>query len=281
MSELERIRSDSLGRLAVAAWRPVTARGRAILRFSMRVVPVLDLKGGLAVHAVRGERQFYAPVRSVLSPSADPVALARAFRDRLGSDACYVADLDAISGVGDHHAVVRAIAGLGLAVWLDAGVATAGDAHRAASGGARRVIVGTETLKDVRDLPGIVQGARGATSAGADCILSLDHRGGQLLGGSPAVAGIDANALATAAWAAGIRAFIVLDLARVGAGTGPETEPARRLRASLPAAEIVLGGGVRGKDDLRALAAAGYQAALVGTALHTGVLGPADLIARA
>ena len=48
----------------------------------MRIVPVLDLKGGVAVHAVRGERQSYAPVRSVLSPSADPVALARAFQER-------------------------------------------------------------------------------------------------------------------------------------------------------------------------------------------------------
>ena len=82
------------------------------------------------------------------------------------------------------------------------------------------------------------------------------------------------------AWAAGIRSFIVLDLARVGARAGPETEPARRLRARLPDAEIVLGGGVRGRDDLLALAAGGYQAALVGTALHTGVLGPADLSLR-
>jgi phosphoribosylformimino-5-aminoimidazole carboxamide ribotide isomerase len=231
------------------------------------------------VHAVRGERQSYAPVRSVLSPSADPVALARAFRDRLGSHACYVADLDAITGVGDHHAVVRAIADLGLAVWLDSGVATDEDARRAVACGAKRVIVGTETLKDPRDLAGMVEAARAAAGGGADCVLSLDHRGGRLLGGSPEVTGIDANALATAAWTAGIHAFIVLDLARVGAGTGPETEPARRLRAHLPAAEIVLGGGVRGQDDLRALERAGYHAALVGTALHTGVLGPADLIA--
>ena len=76
-----------------------------------------------------------------------------------------------------------------------------------------------------------------------------------------------------------MRTFIVLDLARVGAGTGPPVEPARRYRDRLPDAEIVLGGGVRGKDDLRALERAGYHAALVGTALHTGVLGPADLIA--
>jgi phosphoribosylformimino-5-aminoimidazole carboxamide ribotide isomerase len=244
----------------------------------MRVVPVLDLKGGVAVHAVRGERDAYAPVKSVLSASADPVELARGFRERLGSDACYVADLDAIAGTGDHGAVVQAIAALGLSVWLDAGVATADDARRVVSSGAARVIIGTETLREVRELAAIAGAARAARGTGADCILSLDHRADRLLGGSPAVAGAEATELAAAAWTAGIRAFIVLDLARVGARTGPETEPARQLRARLPDAEIVLGGGVRGKDDLRALARAGYQAALVGTVLHTGVLGAADLV---
>lgn len=243
----------------------------------MRVVPVMDLKGGVAVHAVRGERHAYAPVRSVLSDSADPVALARGFRERLGSDACYVADLDAIAGTGDHGPVVRAIAELGLSVWLDAGVSTADGARRAVSHGAARVIVGTETLRDVRDLRAIATAVR-EMGRGGDCILSLDHREGRLLGGSPAIAGAEATELAAEAWAAGLRTFIVLDLARVGARAGPETEPARRLRARLPDAEIVLGGGVRGRDDLHALAAAGYQAALVGTALHTGVLGAADLV---
>jgi phosphoribosylformimino-5-aminoimidazole carboxamide ribotide isomerase len=244
----------------------------------MRVVPVLDLKGGVAVHAVRGERHAYRPVQSVLSASADPIVLARAFRERLGSDACYVADLDAIAGAGDHGAIVQAIAGLGLSVWLDAGVATGDDARRAVSRGAARVIVGTETLRDVRDLPVIVEAARASSEGRADCLVSFDHRDGRLLGGSPAVAGAEATELAAAAWAAGIRAFIVLDLARVGAGTGPPLEAAGRYRARLPDAEIVLGGGVRDRDDLRALARAGYHAVLVGTALHTGVLGAADLI---
>jgi phosphoribosylformimino-5-aminoimidazole carboxamide ribotide isomerase len=243
----------------------------------MRVVPVLDLKGGLAVHAVRGERHAYAPVQSVLSSSADPLALARAFRERLGCDACYVADLDAIAGTGDHGGIVQAITGLGLSVWLDAGVATADDAHRAVGRGAGRVIVGTETLRDARDLPAIAEAVGAAARARTDCVLSLDHRDGQLLGGSPAVAATEPTDLAAAAWVAGIRAFIVLDLARVGARAGPETEPARRLRARFPDAEIVVGGGVRDRDDLRALARAGYRAALVGTALHTGVLGAADL----
>ena len=38
---------------------------------SMLVIPVLDLKGGQAVHAVRGERADYKPVRGVLGDGED------------------------------------------------------------------------------------------------------------------------------------------------------------------------------------------------------------------
>jgi phosphoribosylformimino-5-aminoimidazole carboxamide ribotide isomerase len=240
----------------------------------MRIVPVLDLKGGLAVHAVRGQRDAYAPVRSTLAASADPVELARAFRTTLGCDACYVADLDAITGRGDHGPTIQAIAALGLAVWLDAGVATPPDAERAIRHGARRVIVGTETLRDVKELPALVA-ATGA--AGADAVLSLDLKDGRLLGGADAVARLDPVDLASGAWDAGIRAFIVLDLARVGAETGVATGAAARLRQRLPGAEIAVGGGIRNAADLRELARAGFDAVLVATALHTGAITPSDL----
>jgi phosphoribosylformimino-5-aminoimidazole carboxamide ribotide isomerase len=240
----------------------------------MRIVPVLDLKGGVAVHAVRGQRDAYAPVRSTLAESADPVALARAFRTVLGCEACYVADLDAITGRGDHGPTIRAIADVGLRVWLDAGVATAADADRAVRQGAGRVIVGTETLRETADLPAIAAAARGA---GAGAILSLDLKEGRLLGGTDGVAGRDPIDLARDAWAAGFRSFIVLDLARVGAGIGVATGGATRLRQALPSAEVIVGGGVRDGADLRALALAGFDAALVATALHTGVITAADL----
>jgi phosphoribosylformimino-5-aminoimidazole carboxamide ribotide isomerase len=240
----------------------------------MRIVPVLDLKGGMAVHAVRGQRDAYAPVQSTLAASADPVELARAFRTALSVDACYVADLDAITGRGDHGPAIRAIAALGLTVWLDAGVGTAADAERAIRHGAGRVIVGSETLADAQELPAIVAVA---LRADADAILSLDLEDGRLLGRSPAIAGLDPVELAALAWDAGVHGFIVLDLARVGAGAGVATGPAGRLRRAFPAAEIVVGGGVRNAGDLRELALAGFDAALVATALHTGALTAADL----
>jgi len=237
----------------------------------MRIVPVLDLKGGHAVHAVRGQRETYAPVRSVLADSADPVALARGFRAHLDCDTCYVADLDAIAGRGDHGPTIRAIAALGLTVWLDAGVATAADAARAIGHGAGRVIVGTETLHDPADLPAILAAAR-RVAPDATAMLSLDLNDGKLLGATTAVAGREPSELADAAWQAGFRSFIVLDLARVGSGVGVNTDAARRLRESLPRAEIVVGGGTRNAHDLHTLAAQGFDAALVATALHTGAI---------
>jgi phosphoribosylformimino-5-aminoimidazole carboxamide ribotide isomerase len=71
--------------------------------------------------------------------------------------------------------------------------------------------------------------------------------------------------------------MIVLDLAQVGMGQGVGTEPlCRALRSLAPELEIIAGGGVRSLADLRSLAAAGCNAALVASALHDGRLTPQD-----
>jgi len=235
----------------------------------LRVIPVLDLKGGQAVHAIRGQREGYRPVHSVLAGSADPLDLGRGLVSRLGARECYVADLDAIAGLADHGSVIRALAGLGLSVWLDAGIATVADARRIQDLGVARIIVGTETLRDPRELSAIVEGLG---HRGPSCVLSLDLRDGRLLGGGPAVTELGAGALVTLAWKAGIRGFIVLDLARVGSGEGPQLGAARELRRGFSEAELVIGGGVRDSADLSALAEEGFQAALVATALHRGLI---------
>ena len=62
----------------------------------MRIVPVLDLKGGIVVHARRGQRDAYAPLRSPLVEGCEPVAVARALCAVCRTSTLYVADLDAL-----------------------------------------------------------------------------------------------------------------------------------------------------------------------------------------
>jgi uncharacterized protein related to proFAR isomerase len=63
---------------------------------------------------------------------------------------------------------------------------------------------------------------------------------------------------------------LVIDLARVGRGSGPPLDAVIQLASALPGAAIYAGGGVRDDGDLCALESAGATGALVATALHEG-----------
>jgi phosphoribosylformimino-5-aminoimidazole carboxamide ribotide isomerase len=215
----------------------------------MRVVGVIDLKAGAAVHAVRGERERYRPI-------GDPLSLARRFR----LEELYVADLDAIAGAGDNDPVIRALAGEAR-VMVDAGVSEPERAQALLELGVHRVVVGTETLADADALDRLLP----------DAVLSVDLRDGRTLSPDPRLAGLRALDAVALLHRPGLREVILLDLARVGSGAGPDVGLIAQLHAAYPELQLLAGGGVRDAGDLRALARAGAAGALVATALHRGV----------
>jgi phosphoribosylformimino-5-aminoimidazole carboxamide ribotide isomerase len=236
----------------------------------IRVVGVIDLKDGTAVHAVRGERERYRPVRGVMAgDDGDPLFLARAFRAELGLDDLYVADLDAISGEGDNTSSIGALA-RDARVMVDAGVTEPERARALLDLGAHRVVVGTETLTGSEALDRLLADV-------PDVVLSVDLRDGRALSPDPQLAGVPALDAVARLHRAGLREAIVLDLARVGSGAGPDVRLIAELHAAFPDLELLAGGGVRDVKDLRALGDAGAAGALVATALHLGVIGRREL----
>jgi phosphoribosylformimino-5-aminoimidazole carboxamide ribotide isomerase len=237
----------------------------------VRVIPVIDLKGGVAVHAVRGERERYRPLGSGIADGSDPVRLTRAVRERFGLDEAYVADLDAIAGGARDEDLIAGLA-REARVMVDAGAATAPAVARLLELGVARVVIGTESL------PGVEAFRRLRTELPeAPLVVSLDMRRGRVLSPEAALAGLDpADALARLA-DAGAHEAIVLDLARVGSGEGPDLTFLGELHVRFPDVQLLAGGGVRHAGDLRALAAAGAAGALVATALHGGAIGADEL----
>jgi phosphoribosylformimino-5-aminoimidazole carboxamide ribotide isomerase len=237
----------------------------------MRVIPVIDLKGGVAVHAVRGDRERYRPLRSRIADGAEPVDVTRAVRERLGLDELYVADLDAIAGGPGHPDVVAALA-REAEVMVDAGAVTAAGVEALLALGVARVVIGTESLPEAAAFEELRRAL-----PGAPLVLSLDLRAGRVLSPDAALAAMaPADALARLA-DAGADEAVVLDLARVGSGEGPDVALLGALLARVPAVALLAGGGVRDAADLRALAGAGAAGALVATALHGGAIGPGEL----
>jgi len=228
----------------------------------VRVIGVIDLRGGQAVRARAGARDDYAPL-------GDAVELARSYVARHGLSELYVADLDAIAGGPERPAprtvgpALRTICGLASG-WVDAGVSSADLARDALDLGAAHVVVGLETLPSFAVLQDIC-----AAIGGQRVAFSLDLRGGEPIGIAQSEA---AHIVAARAADAGVGAIIVLDLARVGMKVGIDLELIALVRKAAPNVTLLAGGGVRGPDDLARLADAGVDGALVATALQDGSL---------
>lgn len=232
------------------------------------LIPVLDLRRGEVVRAVRGDRARYAPVRSKLVATAEPLDVARALL-RAAGDArrLYIADLDAILEGAAQTEVLRALrqALPAVELWLDAGFADAAAARRLiaalapAAGRAPVVpVFGSESIADLAALEGLGRDW-------PDALLSLDSRGGEAL--DPAGCRLHPQH-----WP---RRVIVMTLDRVGSAQGPDLSQLQRVAARAGGRGLIGAGGVRGPHDLQAAAQAGASAWLVASALHDGHIGAA------
>ncbi|MBY6241705.1 HisA/HisF-related TIM barrel protein [Methylosinus sp. Sm6] len=226
----------------------------------MRIIPVLDLKGGRAVRAVRGDRDAYAPIASRLVASSAPQDVVAAYLGLFDFSTFYVADLDAIEGRVGQSAMLLALTRdfPKLSFWVDDGSAEPG--RIAALRG-----IGVEPVIGSESIP--AGEAATALASGADAILSLDFRGGGVLGPPE----LQENAQL---WP---RRVIAMTLARVGSFEGPDLDLAARLARKAEGRSLYAAGGVRDAADLDALARTGVAGALVASALHDGRLSRADL----
>ena len=239
-----------------------------------RVIPVLDVMGGHVVRAVGGRRDDYRPVRSRLTDSTDPRAVAECLLRTTGARELYLADIDALRGypATDLNAdALRCVLALDVPVWVDAGLRAAFDEGPLLAVGADRFVIGTETADGAFAVTQLA-----ATHGGDRVAVSVDLRGGQMIGLGTTWGPTPEESIAFVtklAKAFGVRRLIALDLAAIGKAGGPVTEAVcRQIKADYPDAELWTGGGVRCWDDVRRLEDAGVDAVLAATALHDETL---------
>lgn len=239
----------------------------------MKIIPVLDLMKGLVVHAVKGERERYQPVQSILASSADPLEVARCLQMETTCRAFYIADLDAIQGKGHNRDAIGKIASqLEADLWVDAGVTDAESADRLVTAGADVVIIGSETLSGLEQIKRI-----GDSMAREKIIFSLDMAGGRVLSRTEALNGIEPLKALARLTGEGLERIILLTLDAVGSGSGPDLALLKRAKREFPHHTFIAGGGVKTPDHLQALSAAGISGVLIATSLHRGWITGRDI----
>jgi phosphoribosylformimino-5-aminoimidazole carboxamide ribotide isomerase len=236
----------------------------------LKVIPVIDVSNGLVVHAVRGRRQEYQPLKSVLCDSVKPIEVAKVFKT-LRFNELYVADLDAITrGKANFHMLEHIVDETGLRIIVDAGVAELETANQLLRTGVSKVIIGTETLPS-RSFVGDAVRAFGAERV----MVSLDLNGDKLLVKLGFAGCKDPMCLFREFREMGISSVIILDLTRVGSSEGVNLDFLKK--ALEEKVDVYVGGGVRDIKDLIELKNLGVSGALVASGLHSGKISIAEL----
>jgi phosphoribosylformimino-5-aminoimidazole carboxamide ribotide isomerase len=237
----------------------------------LKITPVLDVLGGVAVHAVRGRRKDYQPLKSVLCASSEPVDVAAALKT-LGFSMLYMADLDAITGGHPNLSMFTRIADkTGLELMVDAGVTSLEAAKKVLNSQTSKVIIGTETLTSASFVGEAVD------SFGSEkIVVSLDLMGDRVLSRFKLGRLAEPVAFLRELERQGVSQVIVLDLQKVGSGEGVNTHFLKDVLRNVKA-EVFVGGGVRDIKDLLELKELGVFGVLVATALHSGKITPENL----
>lgn len=231
----------------------------------MLVLPAIDLYGGLAVRLQQGDFEK-------ITNYGDPLAVAQRFAAS-GATHLHMVDLHAAKSgqtAPDTAAIVRKIVEqTGLLVEIGGGIRALADIERWLENGVWRCVLGTAAVRS-RDL---VQ--RAIDQYGTAVTVGVDARDGAV-----ATAGwldteqLSAHQFATELYGLGLRECIYTDISRDGMLSGANVDAAVAL-AQVSGLRVVVSGGVRNLDDIRAVRAReaeGLSGVIAGKAIYEGTL---------
>ena len=228
----------------------------------MRCIFVLDIFNGAVVHAVKGERSRYEAIEkySKIVSTSDPLEILREIRPK----EVYIADLNRLTGSGENLAVIDEISRVARTM-ADIGISNANDLDHLPS--TVSPILGTETasLKLMEE-----------TALQRNASVSIDMKNKKVLARDPDLAAKAPLQVLRRLNGLSLEAVILLELDRVGTSAGPDREFLAKA-VSVSEHPLILGGGVKGVEDLQILADLGLSGALVATAVHNGTI-PAEML---
>jgi phosphoribosylformimino-5-aminoimidazole carboxamide ribotide isomerase len=185
---------------------------------------------------------------------------------RAGATRLHLVDVDlARSGEVENLPTLRAVCQLGVPVQASGGVRSRTHVEALLSAGAERVVLGSATLAD-RDEAELL-----AREFGDRLVVGIEADGPVV---KPRGSDVELALRDLLEWLAriGVCRYLFTEVGRVGALEGPDLDGIWAF-AEYSAVPVLLAGGIRGVDDVRAVAALGgrIEGVVIGRALYEGL----------
>ena len=217
----------------------------------MQLIPVIDIKKGLAVHAKLGLREHYQPLNTALCPSSKITQVIDCFLTLYDFKIIYLADLDAITGSGNNQTLIKNLLLFytEITFWVDSGYQQ--QPSLLAHFNNYQTVLGSESYSN-----NVLNNLK---SFEKNFILSLDFSAREKPLGSEQL--FNQQDL----WPLQI---ILMTLARVGSNQGVDLDKLIYYQQLNPKVEFIASGGIRSINDIFALQKIGIKKVLCATALH-------------
>lgn len=225
----------------------------------MEIIPVIDLKDGRAVYAIKGKRADYLPIKTELCRSCDPLDVVADYMKLGNFKRIYIADLNSIMGQGNNDELLNRIIGLFpyINFWVDKGFKKTSFPSKSTVNYVS--VIGSESLQESH--------LKSLEKYPVSFVLSLDYS-------SKGRMGPDKLFTDEKFWPKNI---IIMTLGQVGRNDGPDFQKLEYFRIRYPDKNFIAAGGVRNMADLLKLKKMGIKKALVASALHLKSISAKDI----
>jgi phosphoribosylformimino-5-aminoimidazole carboxamide ribotide isomerase len=217
------------------------------------VIPAVDVLDGKVVRLLRGS------FSEVTVYGDDPVAIGRAWING-GAELVHLVDLEGARSGRPDKSLWDRFAAAGVPFQVGGGIRDVPTARAALGAGAARVVLGTAAVWTPQILAEIGSPAR--------VVAAIDVADGEALGDAWSGKGVGLDAVLEALQANKVERMLVTSISRDGTMSGPDVTLIEKVRTLAPDMSLIASGGVGDLMDLRTLADAGCEAAIVGRAIY-------------
>ncbi|TES98485.1 MAG: hypothetical protein E3J90_05810 [Promethearchaeota archaeon] len=237
-----------------------------------RIIPVIDILNSQAVHAIKGEREKYKPLKSVLINNSNPTRIALKLKNKYLFNEFYIADLDAILQKKPNITIISKILDIpGVEIMIDPGIKTKKNAEKYFKLNLKSLILGLETLRDLKVIMECLE-----LFDTNRIVVSIDMYNEVIQTNIREFKNQDIPEIVRKIEDLGVVNIILLDLFKVGQKMGGISALYLKIREQFNG-EILIGGGIKDLQDIKDYKSNNFSGVLIGTALHDGSIKTEEL----
>ena len=225
-----------------------------------RIIPVIDILNSQAVHAIKGEREKYKPLKSVLINDSNPTRIALKLKNDYLFNEFYIADLDAILQRKPNITILSKILDIpGVAVMIDPGIKTEKNVEKYFKLNLKSLILGLETLRDLKVIKECLK-----LFDTSKIVVSIDMYNEVIQTNIKEIKNQDILEIIRKIEDLGVVKIILLDLYKIGQKIGGISALYLKIR-ELFSGEILVGGGIKDIQDIKEYKSNNFSGVLIGT----------------